>query len=519
MGTFAGRSREAAGDIASTELPEAQRLPGSLIVIVALLAAALPSFAAGLPLTLDDAVRGAISNNLSLKAESFNPAISGTGIRSARAIYNPNFTALLDHRGSNSQSSPTSFFVDRTRSFDANLSASLLLPSGATASAAMTNLWEQDNQGTSFSRYAKPNLVFSLSQPVLQGFGRDVTERGITVATFATESTLAEWWAAALSVSSNTRNRFFALVKARENLEARKSSLALAREIHAGNEARVRAGVLAAIELLDSELGVAQREKDLLEAGKNALDEEDRLRVLLHLPPGTGILPADTFPGERVEATEEAALRTAAYMRPDLRKARILLSTNEFNARVGRNLLLPSLALKGSAGISGLGTDYGSAIDDMKTGKYPAWSVGVELSYPLGNDAAEADLAKNRLLAGQSRVSLRNLEEAASLEIRSSIRALDTGWRQIEVAGKGVALAEARLSSYVKRGKLGMATTKDTLQAESDLTVAREALAGARADYQAAVTQLWKSTGELLERHGIRIEDKEIESSAWKEIR
>ena len=28
-GTFAGRSREAASDIASTELPEAQRLPGS----------------------------------------------------------------------------------------------------------------------------------------------------------------------------------------------------------------------------------------------------------------------------------------------------------------------------------------------------------------------------------------------------------------------------------------------------------------------------------------------------------
>ncbi len=498
MGTFAGRS---------------------LIVIVAVLAGAIPSLAAGITLTLDDAVRGAIGNNLSLKVESFNPAISGTGIRGARAIYNPNFTALLDHRGANSQSSPTSFFVDRTRSFDANLSAGFLLPSGATASASMTNLWEQNTLGTSLSRYAEPNLTFSLSQPILKGFGRDVTERGITVAVFANESALSDWWATALSISASTRNEYFALIKARENLQTRKASIALSKEIHGGNEARVRAGVLAAIELLDSELGVAQREKDLLDAEKNALDEEDKLRVLLHLPPGSGILPVETFPGERVEATEEGALRTATALRPDLRKARILLSTNEFNARVGRNLLLPSLSLKGSAGLSGLGTDYGNAIDDLRTGRYPAWSIGVELSYPLGNDAAEADLAKNRLLAAQSRATLQNLEEAAFLDIRSSLRALDTGWRQIEVTRKGVTLAEARLSSYVKRAKVGMATTKDTLQAESDLTAARESLAGAQADYQVAVTSLWKSTGELLERHGIRIVDKEIESNAWKELR
>jgi outer membrane protein TolC len=491
----------------------------SLIVIVALLAAAFPSLAAGLTLNLDDAVRGAIGNNLSLKVEAFNPAISGTGVRSARAIYNPKFTALLDHKGSDSQASPVSFFVDRRRWLDANLSADLLLPSGATASASMTNHWQRDNLGAPMSRYAEPNLTFSLSQPVLQGFGRDVTERGITVAVFATESALAAWWTQALSVSANTRNRYFALIKARENLETSKTSLALAREIHSGNEARVRAGVLAAIELLDSEVGVAQREKDLLEAEKNALDEADKLLVLLHLPPKTELIPVETFPAERVEAAEEGALRTAAAMRPDLRKARIFLATSEFNARVGKNLLLPSLSLKGSAGLTGLGADYGNAIDDLKTGKYPAWSLGIELSYPLGNDAAEADLAKNRLLAVQSMASLLNLEEAASLEVRSAIRDLETRWRQIEVAGKGVTLAEVRLSSYVKRGKVGLATTKDILQVESDLTTARVGLAGARADYQVAVTSLWKSTGELIERHGIRIEDKEIESSAWKEIR
>jgi outer membrane protein TolC len=491
------------------------RRAGCLFAALFLFGAAL-SHAGDVPISLDEAVRVAVENNLSLRAGTFAPAISSTDVRHARAIYNPRFTALLDHKGSNAQVAPNSFFVERKRSFDANLSADVLLSTGATASASFTNPWQKDNLGTSFSRFAEPQLSLSLSQPILQGLGREVTERGITVAVFSTESALAGWRAQALSVSGSARDGYFAVIKARENLRTRKASLALAQEIHAGNEARVRAGVLAAVELLDSRLGVAQREKDLLDAEKNALDEADKLLVLLHLPPRTELALSQPAAEEAVDRSEENALKRSLGLRPDLQQARITLKSQEFSAKVGRNLLLPSLSLKGSAGLSGLAADYGSAIDDMKTGKYPSWSVGVEFAYPLGNDAAEADLAKSRLQAGQSRVQIQSMEESAGLEVRQAIRNLETREKQIVVAKRGMELAEARFDSYVKRAKVGLATTKDVLQVESDLTAAREGLSGARADYQVGVTQFWKSTGELLERHGIRIEDREIETMAWK---
>ena len=494
----------------------------------ALLAGALPSFAAELHLSLDDAVRMAMENNLSLRADTFNPAISWTDVRRARAIYNPRLDLLLDHRGANSGTSqtvqasstlPTSSSATRERFFDANVSTEVLLPIGATASASFTNLWTQDNSGGPLSRFAQPNLTLSFSQPLLQGLGREVTERGITVASFATESALAGWRAQALSVAGNTRDQYYAVIKARDNLQTRRASLALAREIHAGNEARVRAGVLASVELLDSQLGVAQREKDLLDAEKNALDEADKLLVLLHLPPHTELVLSRSFPEAAIDRSEENAVRKALSMRPDLQQARTSLKSQEFSAKVGRNLLLPSLSLKGSAGLTGLAPDYGNAIDDLKSGKSPSWSIGLELAYPLGNDVAEAALAKNRLQAGQSRVQIQSLEEVAGLDVRSAIRNLETREKQIGVTTRGVELAEARFDSYVKRGKLGLATTKDILQVESDLTVAREGLSGARSDFQVAITQFWKSTGELLERHGIRIEDNEIETLAWKELR
>jgi len=76
------------------------------------------------------------------------------------------------------------------------------------------------------------------------------------------------------------------------------------------------------------------------------------------------------------------------------------------------------------------------------------------------------------------------------------------------VTTQGVTAAETLVASYRKRQQLGLATTKDLLDVEANLTKAKESHSGARADYQAALTDLWKATGELLDREGLRLEGK-----------
>jgi outer membrane protein TolC len=144
--------------------------------------------------------------------------------------------------------------------------------------------------------------------------------------------------------------------------------------------------------------------------------------------------------------------------------------------------------------------------------------VGVVFSYPIGNDAAEANTTASRLRIRQTKVQIRSLETSAALNVRAALRNVATRKRQIEVGEKGVQDAQVRLASYIKRQKIGLATTKDVLQVEADLSLARLVLATARADYQGAFTQLWLNTGELLERQGIRVPDPEIEKMAWKEL-
>ena len=53
---------------------------------------------------------------------------------------------------------------------------------------------------------------------------------------------------------------------------------------------------------------------------------------------------------------------------------------------------------------------FGSVLGDVFTNAYPAWTFGVQIGYPLGASASEANLAKARLQHSQAETQLRNLE-------------------------------------------------------------------------------------------------------------
>ncbi|HZL97334.1 MAG TPA: TolC family protein [Terriglobales bacterium] len=490
-----------------------------LAALLTLGALAFPGAAPAEPvrLTVDDAVRIAVERNLGLQAATYSPAIAETGIRKARAIYDPLLSALVDYQGSNLQAASQSFFVDRQRVFHFDASISQLLPSGATTSLSFNNFWSRNYQGLPTSRFAEPQLTLSFSQPLLQRLGREVTERGITTANDATDSALADWTQQALNTAAVARNQYLVLVKARESLTTQQASLDLAREVQSQNEARVSAGVLASYQLQESRLGVLQAQKNLLDAERAEKDADDQLRTTLHLQAGTVIETTPPPTPETPEVYESDALRTAMLRRPDIVKARVAVRTAEFNEKVSRNLALPSLALQGSGGFTGLDTSYGDAFADMGSAKYPSWSVGLSFSFPIGNNSARADVAANRLIASQARTQLAATEESATLEVRTALRALASAQEQIGVTEQGVTAAEALMDSYLKRQKLGLATTKDVLDVSASLTLARQNYTGARADYQSAFTNLWKATGELLDRQGILLKGSISASRERKE--
>ncbi len=459
-----------------------------------------------LPLPLKEAIRMAVEKNLDVRAELYNPAQFEADINRNRSIYDPLLTLQTSFTDSTtSTASNKSGRDNESVSYLINSSISRLFWTGATAAINFNNNYTSTNSTVSIPNYWQTGLGASISQPLLKNSGREATEVAINVSRLSKFASMERFNARLLGTVTQVRNEYYKLHSLREESEVKKVSLELARKILTDTQARVKAGVLPAMEVLNAEFGVVSREKDLIDAERAVSDQVDVLKLLLQVGGQVGDLRTVDLPTrDRIEVSEEDGIRKAVS-RPDIRELKHNLEIAELNTRVFNSKTRPDLSLTASASLTGLDSTYQRNLDKAFTFDYPVWSVGLNFVYPLGNSAAENDYRKSRLKTEQTALQIRSLEEGAANEVRAAIRAITTGFKQIEVADRGTAFAEERLRSFIRKNEVGLATTKDVLDVENDLATSKSNQIKAVVAYANALTRYWQVTGELLEREGIRI--------------
>lgn len=480
----------------------------SILLSLSILALPVVGNSAGEPLslTLNEAIRMAVEKNLDVRAELYNPAQFEADINRNRSIYDPVLTLQTLFTDSTSASaSSTNGRDSESVSYLLNSSISRLFWTGATAAINFNNNYSSTNSTVGMPNYWQTGLGASISQPLLKNAGREATEIAINVSRLSKFASMERFNAKLLGTVTQVRNEYYKLHSLREESEVKKVSLELARKILSDTQARVKAGVLPAMEILNAEFGAVSREKDLIDAERAVNDQVDVLKLLLQLDNKVSDLRTVDLPTrERFEASEDDGIRKA-ISRPDIREQKHNLEIAELQTRVFSSKTRPDLALTASASLTGLDSTYQRNLDKAFTFDYPVWSVGLNFVYPLGNNAAENDYRKSRLKTEQTALQIRSLEEGAANEVRAAIRGITTGFKQIEVSDRGRVFAEERLRSFIRKNEVGLATTKDVLDVENDLATSKSNQIKAVVAYVNALTRYWQVTGELLEREGIRI--------------
>jgi outer membrane protein TolC len=468
-------------------------------------------------LSLNEAISIAVEKNLDVRAEFYNPAQFEADVNRNRAIYDPLFSAQTAYTGNstgNSAAQPTSGgIVGDTQAFTINSSISQLFWSGGTAALNFNNSYNSfnsNNSPTLLQNYWQTGLGLTINQPLLKNVGREVTEANIRISQLSKYASLERLKTRLLTTVAQVRNEYFKLYSLREELTAKKLSLELARTILKETKSRVAAGVLPAMEVLSAEFGVVTREKDLIDAEKAVSDQHDILRLLLQLEPQVDVQIKDIPSREHYNTTEDEAIKRA-FARPELLEQRRNLELIELQTRVFSNKLKPDLALNASANLNAVDSGYPRDLEKIGTFDNPGWSIGLTFSYPLGNRAADNDYRKSRLKVEQTNLQIKSLEQSIANDVRSALRSISSGYKQIEVTDRGVIFAEERLRAFIRRNEVGLATTKDVLDVENDRDIARNNQISALVSYNNAITSLWQSTGELLERQGIRLDEGEVD--------
>jgi outer membrane protein TolC len=454
-------------------------------------------------LTMSDAITLAVEKNLDLQVERYNPAQQEAEYQKSRGLYNP--TLQLNSSYSYDKSLGTA-----SEATLLNAGINQLLPTGATVALGFANSYS-DSYTTS-NTYWQSQLELTLSQPLLKNFGREATELSIDTTRLGKESALHNLHAKLITVVANVRDEYYKLFSVQEELGVRKVSLDLARRVLSETQARVKAGVLPAMEILNAEFGVAGREKELIDAERAVQDQMEVLVQLLQLSPDSTVEIAEVPSRERYEVSVHNEIKRALTSRPELRGLKSNMELLELQTRVAGNRTRPDLLFSANIATAGLGDSYSRDMDRLSSGNYPVWGVGLTFSYPLGNRAAENDYRKNRLTLSQAALQIRNQEELIANDVRSAVRAIEANYKQLEVADRGRAFAEERLRAWARKAEVGLATTKDVLDVENDLATAKNNQIKAQVAYANAITQLWRATGQIMEKEHIHLIDTDSDA-------
>jgi len=452
--------------------------------------------------------RLALARNLGLQAQVFSSQAAEQLVARGYGIYDPEVNLFIAE-GQQRDLSNFQFFTGATgvdsREFNASVSRTF-------SPGTQLSLF-YDNQRQHLFTDPKPlinpeyetELGLSLSQPLLKNFGRTVTEQDILFAAQDRDTSIETLRQAALDLLMEVRSAYFNVLRARDDLAYRTTSVRLAETVLKENRARVDAGVLPPVEVLEAEVGVQTRERDRLDAERAYHDTLDQLGLLLNTTRTLQVARAELGQPE-IGTNEERAFSIALEKRPELRSLQRQQEKLKIEEEVNRNQLLPELDLQASYSHKGVGQDYSDAIDFLPRTDIRNWQVGLNLTYPLGNRSARADLTRTRLRLRSQQASIGQLRDELRNEIRRAIRLLDVNRAKIVAATTERKLAEEKLRILIGRKDVGLATTRDVLEGEEDLARARTDQIAALANYNIALSGYYRATGELLEKEGIRLE-------------
>lgn len=460
-----------------------------------------------LSLSRTAAIEMAIRRNLDVRNEALNSAMAEKDVARSRGMYNPILTASA---GRTASSFPGETFG--TTNTNASLGLTQYLPTGGSIAAATQSGYTNADQELSGvpSKSWQSSAGITISQPLLKNAGKETTELSITLAANTLQDSLERFRSYVTDTVLSVITSYNHLYTLRQTLESKLAALNSAQNLLD----EVKKGKPTAkqrLEVANVEYAISQKRKELVDAERNVRDQEANFRYLIGMETKTQIIPTDPPARNEPPETEDEAIKSALELRPDLKQLRLALKSSELQERVARHQSLPDLSVTASGGFSGVAGAVGSTYQQIGEGKGKYWSAGLQFSVPLGNAAAENDYRKSRIRTEQTQNQIKALQWRIRNDVEADMRALISVRLQMQTAENSLRYAKQRREEYLKHTRAGASTVQDVINAENDLTSARNAHLDAEEAFAYAVAKLWRDTGNLLDREGIHVDTSQPE--------
>ncbi len=409
------------------------------------------------------------------------------------------------------------------------------------------------------------SFSFTYAQPLLRGYRFDATRRQIEIAKKNLSLTDAQFRQRAIETITNVQRAYWDLVFALRNLQIQRDAVRDARTQLEHNRRLVDEGMLAPIDIVAAEAQVAGFEQNVYvaldEVGrtenalKNQIAEDRKAEVW-----SVALVPTDTVDVPPPAVSLEDAMQSALTTRPELQQSDVTREINELDQRLAREATRTQVDLVGSYGALGLAGGFdatnsinpfsasseitrlrinqliavapplpdgtriqplpapaasaisdnliggaGQSLSNLLANRFNNFRVGVQLSIPLRNRTAQAQLGRTFVERDRLRVQREQLEQLIQVDVRNALQVTRTSESRLRAAAAQRSASEQQYASEQRKFESGQSTFFLVLERQNALATARGNELRAQTDLNKAIAELQRATGNALEANEVRV--------------
>ena len=492
------------------------------------------------PLTLRRSIELALENNPELVVEKLRVEQARAEVQEERGFYDPVFdiSGLVGRRDNvvASRFFPTGLYVEQDAIYGARLNGITHMGSRYGVDINFHRQYSTSNTQSLSPQYAA-TLGLTFSQPLFRDSGSEVVLTRLRVAERQQEISEEDLAVGVSNVIFQVVQAYWNLVFLREDLEVRRTSLALAEALREQNENLFSAGQVRAVSLHEARAGVFEREEDVIRFENEVARAQDLLKVLLYADLSTvTLIPGDPLDDVTVDLDPQHSYDLAASARAEILRLQKEIEQRGHEKNFASNQVHPRLDLNVQYGMTGLSgrpnrtlvnpgsPELGTAGDTVAGSVFAGitrplgafnsfftrdgfdyWNVELRLELPLRNRTAEARLADANLRLRESEVTLAALRERVVLQVRDAIRNIETAGQSVDAAREAVRFVEEQLLATRVQFAAGLTTSYQVLRVLDTLAQARRRELRGLMDHNIARAALRAAEGTMLDYYNIEV--------------
>jgi outer membrane protein len=478
-------------------------------------------------MTLDDAVKLALDRNLNIVVQRQNPASFDPAIASLRATYWPTLTSVVS--AASTESPATSNLVGLpvgqsgvtagTTTYNAGLTENAPWGGGSLA-VTLNNLRTTSNSTfVTYSPLYGPSYSAQYIQPLLRGFSIDPNRQQIVVTKIARDISDIQLKSTIINTLSSVREAYWNFVYSVQAVEVARQAVDLAAELVQDNQVRLDVGTMAPLDVITARSQQAQAQVALVTAVATMRTQEIALKQLIvggaqDTNWSARIDPIDRPEFEPVTVDVEAAVRRALSERTDLQQARKTVDANNVTMKFLKNQLLPQANLVASYGLAGLGGtfqpsapgtpnprvpldipggfpgSFAGALGSLLTNTYPSWSIGLNVSLPIGLNVANASMAAAKIEQTQIDAQVHQIELQVAVDVTNAATNVRSTSEAVEAAQAAQELAQKTYEGEQAKFDVGVSTNYNVILELNALNAAKNSYLQAVLNYRNALVEM-----------------------------